>query len=1069
MKKTGWFLLCAGLLLGVSAAEHRIEAESLNLGKWAASNWGIMSGSRFITGAVRSMDNLASGEFKLADGTYYVWVRTYSNGGNWRKAELSVNGAKLGLIGDDPLPAGRKAGQCVWTRLPQTVAVKDGKVKIELRAKSEFARIDVFIFTTDKDFVPSSDKLKIEKIPAAENTAAPVPARTAGVDIHKISELETIFQRPLPSGNGPDILLFHGGRPWVGNGSAAYFNHAGARCLVLNSVYLNGFGGASIKTFPSDKVEPVPLDGITPAFRELANYRLVVINGIPEKFQRKIFTPERIESLRGYVKNGGNLFVTVNVPAEFGDLLPAELGKMNQPVPGMKASRPESANFSIFPPEVPVTERYRSAKLRPGAKILSGIKSGDGRDAGIFAAVHSYGKGHVLWLNTEHTRTQGTRQFYNWAYGRAFMIALANECAGFSLDTKTGIFPVPPKPEQKVLGFQKITVREPEIELFDSKTAVSVKDGAAVFGDGFRVVQKPDGTLDVYYPGTDKSFMTLSLPELQTSEKQAVLDSATSEAVDVKKGFRNAKIVWTPAGIEGGKTAKFKYRGNDGTELVREFKSSVLKLDGRTYRSLGERMTVPKSSVLISRFSSANRLRIGGNSARRMSAYMPPRGYSDFDMTKNSDTAWNGFFGDSQPFGWVACENGVFSEFVEKASTVSVRYISKAGNPEISAGNQVFVGRLRAPVTTEWFHHAWSEGPENGVNGYLAMWQFQRMNLRKNAGLMEYPAVPVATYSNTCTSAEKAKAAETARKLGFRFFHLQYCPTAIESLNSKACLADYELCRKNGLGAFPWSPCDYCQGTSEAVYGEHPEWFMRDESGAIFRYFGNFPVLDVTNPHFRNWYFNLMKSVVAAGVKAIYLDMGGAAAGNVNFAPPEAGTGLNSLIKIYDFFHKNGVRVSIEGMSPLVIDRYWYRQQLYTSFRGREFALLGAQIGTNGGDDLAIDYFRAGMYGAFPSLLVDGYAQSFERTPGEIAMVKRAARLLPGFYEALNVTGMPFVRETPFGTVWTGKNGGAVFFWHGVKSATFDLPAGWTIKGHSGNTVSDIRPETILILNKPQK
>ena len=118
------------------------------------------------------------------------------------------------------------------------------------------------------------------------------------------------------------------------------------------------------------------------------------------------------------------------------------------------------------------------------------------------------------------------------------------------------------------------------------------------------------------------------------------------------------------------------------------------------------------------------------------------------------------------------------------------------------------------------------------------------------------------------------------------------------------------------------------------------------------------------------------------------------------------------------------------------------------------------------GDDLALDYFRTSMYGAFTYINVDGYAKGFERTPGELKMIERMGKLNPHINRAQEVVGYPFIRETPFGTVWVSDRGGALFFYDAVKELKVELPSGWGIEGVKGNVLHDVKPDTIHYLRK---
>ena len=157
--------------------------------------------------------------------------------------------------------------------------------------------------------------------------------------------------------------------------------------------------------------------------------------------------------------------------------------------------------------------------------------------------------------------------------------------------------------------------------------------------------------------------------------------------------------------------------------------------------------------------------------------------------------------------------------------------------------------------------------------------------------------------------------------------------------------------------------------------------------------------------------------------------------------------------------------IGVEGQNPLVTDNYWFRQRLYNSFQGKEFAMLMASPSTgNTGDDMALDSFRTSMYGAFTYINVDGYAKKFERTPGEIQKIERMGRLNPLINKAQANVGYPFIRETPFGTLWISEKGGALFFYDAVEELKVELPDGWSIEGVPGNVLKNVKPDSICCL-----
>ena len=85
---------------------------------------------------------------------------------------------------------------------------------------------------------------------------------------------------------------------------------------------------------------------------------------------------------------------------------------------------------------------------------------------------------------------------------------------------------------------------------------------------------------------------------------------------------------------------------------------------------------------------------------------------------------------------------------------------------------------------------------------------------------------------------------------------------------------------------------------------------------------------------------------------------------------------------------------------------------------------------------------------------------------GEVERANRVASLVPKFNEAVDITGMPFIRATEFGATWTGVNGGVLFFWNPTKKATIAMPPGWKIRNVDGNVLTDVPGDSIYFIDK---
>ncbi len=1051
------------LLVGaVHAGTFRIEGEDLTAsqGKIQIGNHAYdYSGGKMILATARS--TVLTGSYKLDKaGKYQVWVRTLTQGGKWRNGELSINGQALGIFGDEPLKEGEKT-HWHWIRL-KDAELPAGKIGLSVFSKMGYVRIDAIILTDEENFTPPEKTADIFKIPA-------LPSDDPAAGLEKL---------PKPIGKGEKMLLFHGSRPWVGKFTAQMLAKCGGSVTLLDSTYLDGMGGASIKTFLTDLVEPKARDGITPAMLRLAEYKLVIITAIPAEMQEKMFTPERIEKLKKYVKNGGTLLVTYCVPAAFGDLLPVQPGKMVSEITGLTAQKPDGKNFRSVPEQWPLFGGFREVKLDPDAKVLLPVTDKDGKAAGILAAVKTYGKGKVLYLNENWDRKAGLRQFMTWAYGKALFAALAAEVSGIELDPAKAIYSMPDPPARKQHGSLAITLRQPVMSIADSKEKVSVRDHTIRFGNGIRMTVSKDGTLNVFWGDASEPYVTgLAAPKLVFSGKLADIDASTAELAAGRSEGKTVSGDWKLEKIEpSGETVKLTYSTADGTVLEWEFKAGVLQLEDRTFNAFAERAEIVKSPKMIESLRVTSLLALGKDTAdhmvRRMSCYSPPRGYVEFDFSgKQKADTWSwGFFGSGQPFTWVCAPSGVYSEFVEEPVPASPRLVIEAGEKRILQSMNLRAGYRSAPVRMPYVWHAFSPGKEKDNNEWMAMYQFQRKNLRGKAGLQSIAPVPTATWQNVCSREQIDAAVRTAARLGFKRMALPLCPSPIEGIDNPKLMARFKMIRENGLIPFPWTAGDYCHGDSEMIFREHKDWFLRDMKGKIHAYANIHPVIDLNNAEFRKWYFAKMDNAVKGGVGALYFDMYGTAMGNINYGRRNSLPCLYGGIEIFRHFYAQNVMIGIEGQNPLVIDNWWYRQRVYRPFQGREFSIFLSSPSTGtAGDDMALDYFRTSMFGTFTYINVDGYAFGFERTPGELAKVERMAKLNPHINKAQQLVGYPYIRETPFGTSWISEKGGALFFYDGVKELKVDLPDGWSIEGMKGNVLRDVKPDTVVYLKAPGK
>ncbi len=1055
MKMKNFFWLAMLGIFSLTAAEYRIEAENFPVkNRWRAGGDQQASGGKILFSAEKK-DNPARAEYNLPEGgRYYVWVRTMSYGERYRHSELRIDGKVIGQFGDEPLEKGMKKPSFLWKRAADPLELSKGKLEVELIPNSGFERVDAIIFSTEETFDPATSKPVPELLPLK-----------AGPE--KVSDM-----LPKAIGKGAPVLILAGGRPWVGEGLASLIAQSGCSVTGLSSEYLDGLGGASLKIFLTDKTEPAPKDGITPALKDLNRFKLVIVTGIPEKLLAKFYTPERIDALRRYVESGGCLLLGRNTPAEVGGLLPVIPGKMSLKSEDCMVKRPEGKSFAVLPEDWKSTSRYREATLRPGAKLLAPILGADGKETGIFLAEQKLGKGKVVFFNEEWENRQGLVQLCSWAYGKALMIGIAAEAGGLNLNPESGIYNLTPPPAHKTHESLALKVTLPELSLQDSKSPVKISGREVMLGEGMRLVAGEDGTVDVFWPGRKEALVRkLALPVFTFSEGPTAMDDASFEAVTKDRKLKEFALKWHLEKITAeGPLATLHFTGSDGSELAWQFKSGSLQLDGRPFSGFADRISIRKFPRMVESMEITSQIAVSpeGRRVRRFACYNPPRGYVEFDLSgkKDAEVRYGGFFGDGQPFTWLVSDYGIYTDFVTSPCSIAARQGVKAGEESVSQRIQLKIGRRKAPVSGEFVWHMFSPGSERGNNDWMAMYQFQRENLRRGVGLRSIPPEPMATHQNVCTKEQIAASLAVAKKLGFKMYHLPWCPSAIEKLDSPKSLDVFAEVRAAGLLPTPWTAGDYSHGDSEKIF-ENKSWYLYDAKGKLFQYFGKYPVLDLNNGDFRKWYFGVIERAIKGGLGGIYLDMYGAASGGVNYGTPESDPGIYAMPEIFRFFHERGIPVRIEGQNPLILDTWWFRRQAYAPFTGKEFALVGTSPGTHlVGDGLELDYFRMAMYNSFGIVSTDGYAVGFERVPGEIAAVKRIGNLNPPIARARENVGMPFVRETPFGTVWISDKGGALFFYDAVKEIKLDLPEGWTVDGYSGNTLRNIPENTVILLKK---
>ena len=863
------------------------------------------------------------------------------------------------------------------------------------------------------------------------------------------------------------ILLFHGGRPWTAKDVARTLKTAGGEVRLVDSAGLAGLGGASIKTFLTDPIEPAPRDEITPELARLAQYDVVIAGAMLSADQTRFFTAERIARLRDYLLQGGALLVAENVPKSLGELLPVTFHGTESAKPTDLSCLAESSVFSGLPKEWPYFGRRRIVQAKPGATVLARMIVND-RDAGPYIARLAVGKGKVYYWNSEWRQTGGFRQLRYWAYFGSIMTRLINDATGGGLDADKAVYQPLPTPPVRPLAAAAAAVAPPRCEeaVDGAKPVVTETDDSLsiAFPNGVELrLTKGTCALRASYPGlAEPVIRDLRLPtvvgDVAIGEKW---DKDSAEAVAVGKAKTKEAVLpisyqyerWTLN--NAGRVVMHLRAALPGAEpfAVRwELAPIRLRLDERDYVGFGDRVELDGPKRRLSSLLFRTRMALGATVAQhqawRMGCYSQPRGFAaiEFDPARSQTTSRWQQFGTGQPFNYVFSPAGSYCEFLDtpQVNTVEIRHDADA--PSLCSHNKILLGLVAPPVRTPFLWRVVSTGAVRDANPWLTWYQYLRERYCRKTGIEPAQPLPTATHLNTCTKAQIQDNIQTAARMGFRRYVLPLCPSALESLVNPKVAAVYRQIATAGMAPRPWSAGNYTQGLANPTAQSHPEWLVYDRAGKPYQYFGCHPVFDVHHPDYLRHYFSVVDKAIELGMRDIYMDMGGARASVVNYRSDDPLPGLSAQTEIYRHFRKRGVSVGIEGQNALVLDNFWYRQRLYASHAGNEFAFVGMSILTNPPDHLSMDYFRLVMHNAFFQCTISGYVCDMETVPRERERTAEMGAINHMANEALAVVGRPWVRQTEFGTSWSSERGAALFIWHPTRRLSLTLPAGWQIR-----------------------
>lgn len=866
-----------------------------------------------------------------------------------------------------------------------------------------------------------------------------------------------------------DVLFFGGGRMfWAGTRVKA-LKWAGAKVKLIDSTKLDGFGGASTKARSTDPVEPPKEDGITPEFKRLNKYKVVFFSSIPPKLLKEMLNQERIEKLREYVANGGAVLLNYAAPETLGDLLPVKFtGEPEAPKHQVIAERPRIPGFELVPEKWEKLYTYRPCEAVNGAEVLGELYDQNGKVISVGFARMPYGKGEVWFFNGDWANSgMARRQFQFWAYTKVLMCGLVSAAGKLNLDVAKVSDMPPTPPERKQHDELTFKVDEAKYQLTVDNSEVKQNGNAFEFGNKIIIRIRKDGRVEVVYPDAAKDKIKLKVPQIRLAGAPQPINR--SEAIVDKFMDKKYSCVWSYTGAEvKDNSVELSYSGSDGSKMRWVFTGGELDLDGRKYSGIKDHVEMDSMPILLE--SLAFEADFPESSARRMASYANPRGHISGKLDRENGLKdlgrWVMFVG-GQPFTYNMFKSGVLLEFPDRPVPCEVRQQAFQSSGSNRVLRQI-LGRQKTPASTPGTWHFFSPGPERGNNDFMGVWQFVRQYLRAQAGIKTFPKLTTASlYLHGISPEKKEKAIALAAELGFKAIYLFFGQARMSQPAGEGAKWHYDLVRKYGMVPHAWTAGGYADGWYDEDFTEHKDFYITDRKGKVHAYGKKLPVLDFNNPDAQKWYFSIMEKAIANGLGEVYMDMMGQASSNVNYGGDSALANVEGVTKVFKFWSDHNIPFAVEGVNPLARDQALFTSQNFVPMVGQEFAYVGGTpLISADRPQLYFDYFRLLMYDATVNVGTDGLAEKFDRFPREQELVKRTAKINKVMNEAFERVPNPWVRETPFGTIWMSENTGALFFYDSVKTLNLQLPENWVIDGVEGNTLNNIEPESVIFLKK---
>ncbi len=588
-------------------------------------------------------------------------------------------------------------------------------------------------------------------------------------------------------------------------------------------------------------------------------------------------------------------------------------------------------------------------------------------------------------------------------------------------------------------------------------------------GNGVRLVMHtsaqvelwaPDGTRLTAEPADERPLIAASGTE--PTALTVALEAGASEPQIFRRPIETARRLARAYEYQGGEAADgagvtFVFgviTGDEPATLRWSFTPRTVEIEGRTWHGVGDRYEIDSGEHFIDSVMGRYPWRSGDtvtdDRTMRLACYSQPRGWYEMPLDISADSgphnAWS-FFCSGQPFHVLGGAEGTLLLYYDEPTQIRGRAVINAGRDAVYFDNRVVIGRRRGTIATPVQWMLFSDQPLS-ENLWMQVSDHVRREYEAKFGVARTRPVPCGQMRMESLGTRNYYRGRTAQMhagLDLREIADYFLPLAAErgirrvDIGSVAnpehpldpdqdpervAAIQYLTDRAHALGieCFIYWRISYWNQHAPLVV-EHPEWWNRTRDGRPLTGFGNLVNLSLRS----GWYdwslARLLELRDLIGIDGVWFDTLTAGMDAVNYAEAEPQPTVPRGIEYFRELREAGLGFWVEGMHPLALDSYWFRDEKYAPFEGHEFSLFGSSMYADGEDSLTyLDPFRLAAFRA-PMM-----ADVTELTVADDPVTREQARcnrILNAVEDALGEVRA--VRRTDFGSLWGGEHGDAVF------------------------------------------